>query len=73
MSEAGGVSVSPRSLAKSGFRHRELVGGNGQAAFGDMKYPLSGATVTARVVQHALFDPIGVNNLGGQLVAIRRQ
>ena len=42
------------------LRHRDFVGRNRQAAFGDVKQPLRGALVALRIVQHALGDAIGL-------------
>ena len=38
-----------------------------------MEDALGGAAVAARIVQHALLDPIGVEDLGGKFVAVHRQ
>ncbi len=42
--------------------HADLVVGNRQAAFGDVKNALGRAAVAARVVQHALFHAIGTED-----------
>ena len=55
------------------LRHRFLVVGHRQTAFGDMKYALRGAAITLRIVQHSLPYAIRVNNVGGELVFVRRQ
>ena len=40
--------------------HRRLVGRNRKPALGDVKQPLRGAPVAARIVQHALRQAVGI-------------
>jgi len=54
------------------FRDGFLVVGYGQAALGDVEDALGGAPVALGVVQHALFDAVGRDDVGDEFVAIGR-
>ena len=73
INERGGFNARLSILPKTGFRHADLVVGNGQAAFGHVKNALGRAAVAARIVQHTLFDPVGIDDLRSKLVAVHRQ
>ena len=55
------------------FRHAELVVGNRQTALGDMENALRRAPVAARIVQHALLDAVGTDDVRMKFVAVERQ
>ncbi len=55
------------------FRHAELVIGNRQAAFGDVENSLRRAPVAARIVQHALLDAVGTDDVRMKFIAVQRQ
>ncbi len=58
---------------KSNFWHAELVVGDRQAALGDVKNSGGRAAVAARIMQNALFDAVGIDDVGRKIIAIHRQ
>ena len=50
-----------QSASEGAFRDGDLVGGDGEAALGDVEDALGGAAVAGRVVQDALGDAVGVH------------
>ena len=51
----------------------DFIGGNRQAAFGDVKHALGGAAVGLGIVQHALRDAIGAHVGRGETVGAGRK
>ncbi len=63
-----------REQAREGFlRHGFFVGGDGKAAFGNVKRSLRGAAIGGRVVQHALGHAVAFQKGGLEDVLVRRQ
>ena len=54
-------------------RHGDLVGGNRQAPFGDVKTPLRGAPVVFGIVQHPLLHAVRADDVRMELIAARGQ
>ena len=61
------------NFGERNFRHAQLVVGNRQAAFADMENSGGGAAVTFRIVQNALFDAVGIDDVRRKIIAIKRQ
>ena len=53
--------------------NRLLVGGNREAAFGNMEDAARGAAVTRWIVQNALRNPVGAHVRGRKAIGVRRQ
>ena len=64
----GGWRAAASSAREGLLGDGDLVGGNGEAAFGDVEDALGGAAVAFRVVQDALGDPVGLQIGGGEAV-----
>ena len=65
----GALQEAPENL----LGHGDLVVRNGQAALSDVEDARSRAPVIARVVQNPLQDAVGLDVVGDEAVAVRRQ
>ena len=60
-------------FGKGDFRHAKLIVGNRQAALGDVENTHRRAPVAFGVVQNALFDAVGIDDVGGKILAVHWQ
>ena len=67
------IEGEAQQFSEHGLGHADFVVGNGQAAFRHVKDALGRAAVAVGIVQHALLDPVGIENAGGEFIAIHRQ
>ena len=60
-------------FAEDVFRHGELVVGNWQTTLGDVENSLRRAAVALWIMQNAVGYAVGIDDVGGKIVAVNRQ